>query len=250
MAKKPQKKRPRPRKRRRRAPSPRRLPSGPTLVTPEGDPLVFVRARYRLCDRPGDERSPMDEIARLLDRAEDFGVGNEVDAEPDEETLQFPWYETAPGAKPPQDSMDRRVLAMVTLTPNELEIETMSQQRMARCRRRLEDLLGALIHHAETTTKTVAQVLAEPPPTDAPEPAVLPPEAIAEIEDRMLRQWLDESIPALDGRTPREAARTPEGRQMLEDLFEYIERQQARMRQAPGMFSPDYRKAKTMLGLE
>jgi hypothetical protein len=34
------------------------------------------------------------------------------------------------------------------------------------------------------------------------------------------------------------------------DLLDYIERQQARMSPVPGMFSPDYRKAKKMLGLE
>jgi hypothetical protein len=191
----------------------------------------------------------MAEIAQTLDQTEDFGAGNEVDLDAGE-GLQFPWYETESGARPPQDPMDRRVLAMVTLTADELEVETMSQQRMARCRRRLEDLLGARIHLAETTAKSVAQVLAEPPPEDAPEPLTLPPEAIAEMEDRMLRQWLDESIPALEGMTPREAARTPEGREMLEDLLAYIERRFPRERRAPGTMSPDYRKARKMLGSE
>jgi hypothetical protein len=191
----------------------------------------------------------MDEIAQILSQAADFGEGTEVDLDPGE-GLQFPWYETEPGAKPPPDPMDRRVLAMVTLTTDELEVETMSRQRMARCRRRLEDLLGARIHLAEATAKSAAQVLAEPPPEDAPEPVTLPPEAIAELEERMLRQWLDESIPALEGMTPREAARTPEGREMLEDLLAYIERRYPRERRAPGTMSPDYRKARKMLGLE
>jgi hypothetical protein len=249
MTRKTPRRRPRPRKRRKRAPSRERSPTGPTLVTPEGDPIVFVRARYRLRARPGDERSPMDEIAPLLDQANDFGAGDEFELESGR-ALQFPWYETDPGAKPPKDPLDRRVLAMVTLQAEELEVETMSHRRMARCRRRLEDLLHRRIHLVETTAKSAAQVLAEPPPEDVPEPVTVLPEAVAEIEERMLRQWLDESIPALDGMTPREAAQTPEGRQMLEDLFAYIERQQARVRRVPGMFSPDYRKAKKMLGLE
>jgi hypothetical protein len=249
MAKKTQGRRPRPRKRRKLAPPSGRPPVGPTLVTPEGDPLVFARARYTLTAAIEGRQAAMAEIAELLAQEEDFGEGNEVEVESDT-MLQFPWYETDPGAKPTQDPMDRRILAIVTLKAEELEVETMSRRRMARCRGRLEDLLRTRIRLAETTTRSAAEMLAEPPPEDEPEPLVLPPEVVAEMKDRMLRRWLDESIPALDGMTPREAARTPEGRQMLEDLIEYIERQQARVRRDSGMFSPDYREAKKMLGLE
>jgi hypothetical protein len=249
MAKKTQGRRTRPRKQRKLAPPPGRPQAGPTLVTPEGDPIVFAHARYTLPAGVASRQAAMAEIAELLARAEDFGEGNEVEVESDT-MLQFPWYETEPGAKPPADPMDRRILAIVTLKAEEIEVETMSRRRMARCRARLEDLLRTRILLAEMTTRAAAEVLAEPPPADAPEPLVLPPEVIAEMEDRMLRQWLEESIPALDGMTPREAARTPEGRQMLEDLFEYIERRYPRERRAPGMMSPDYRKAKKMLGLE
>ena len=66
----------------------------------------------------------------------------------------------------------------------------------------------------------------------------------------MLRQWIDDAIPALGGLTPREAVKTPEGRQRVLELIEYITRDQARMRHAPGLFSPDYRKTRKMLGLE
>jgi hypothetical protein len=121
---------------------------------------------------------------------------------------------------------------------------------MARCCRRLEELLGERIELIETTTKSVDQALAEPPPEDASEPLNLPPEAVAEMEERMLHRWLNDSIPALDGMTPWEASRTPEGRQMLADLFEYIEQRFPRDRRAPGTISPDYRKAKKLLGLE
>ena len=249
MAKKTQKNRTRPRKRRRRVPPSRRPPPGPALVTPEGDPLVFARARYAPTAGVTDPQAAMDEIAHLLAQARDFGEGDEAALDTGT-VVQFPWFETAPGAKPPPDPISRRVLAMVTLTDDEVEIETMSRQRMVRCRRRLEDLLGSRIRLIETTAKSATEVLSEPPHEDESEPLVLRPEVVAEMEDRMLRQWLDESIPALDGLTPREAARTSEGRQMLDDLFAYIERQYPRDTRPPGMMSPDYRKAKKMLGLE
>ncbi len=61
------------------------------------------------------------------------------------------------------------------------------------------------------------------------------------MEDKMLRQWIDESVPALGGLTPREAIKTPEGRQQVSDLLDYIGRQQSRAPRSPGMFSSDYR---------
>ena len=77
-----------------------------------------------------------------------------------------------------------------------------------------------------------------------------PPEVIAEIEERMLRQWIDDSIPALGGLTPREAVKTPEGRQRVLELIEEAGRMQKMVKKTPGAFAPDYRKVKKMLGLE
>jgi hypothetical protein len=50
--------------------------------------------------------------------------------------------------------------------------------------------------------------------------------------------------------TPREAVKTPEGRQKVLELIEYSTQMQRAMTQAPGPFAPDYRKVKKMLGLE
>lgn len=66
----------------------------------------------------------------------------------------------------------------------------------------------------------------------------------------MLRQWIDDSIPALGGLTPRQAVKTPEGRRQVLTLFEDSVEMQERVARTPGMFAPDYRKVKKMLGLE
>jgi hypothetical protein len=190
----------------------------------------------------------MREAQQILAPADDFDLGDTPEPGPDG-VLQFGWYEAGPGTRPPPAPLGRRVLATLTLTPDTIEIETMSAQRLVRCRRRLERLLGDRIHLLRTQARSVEQALAQEPPADAPEPLILPPEAIADLEERMLRRWVDESIPALGGTTPRQAVRTPEGRQRVLDLLDYIERQQASHPPPPGMFSPDYRKVKRMLGL-
>lgn len=214
---------------------------GPRVTTPEGDPMVFANALYH--------HDALDEIQSRLREADDFDWDESLESGLDG-AFQVAWLETDPGAKPPPDPLSRRILATLTLAPTTLVVETISRQRLRACRKRLEQILSDRIHHVGTKTKTPDQVLREPIPPAAPEPLILPPEAIAELEERMIRQWLDESIPALDGLTPREAAKTEEGRERLEALFDYIARDQGRREMPPGVFSPDYSKAKKMLGLE
>jgi hypothetical protein len=233
MARKTRKRRSTPRRQNRR-----RL-GGPSLVTPEGDPLVLSTAAYR--------HTGVDEVLQILTGATDLALSDEP--EPGG-AFHLTWYETGRGKQPLPAPMGRRILASLTLMPETLEIEAMSKQRLQRCRRRLERLLGERIYLLRTETKSMEQVLAERPPGKEREPVVLPPEAMADLEERMLRQWIDESIPALDGMTPREAVQTPEGRQKVLDLLAYIERQQSSRPLPPGMFTPDYNKVKAMLGLE
>ncbi|MFQ5858534.1 MAG: antitoxin Xre/MbcA/ParS toxin-binding domain-containing protein [Anaerolineae bacterium] len=212
------------------------------MVTPEGDALVFTSAHY--------EHTALEEIRQILTQAGDFGIEDDLEPEPDGSS-NFPWFETRPGAPSTFEPIGRRVLANLTLTPTTLEVEAMSQRRLNDCHQRLEHLLGDRIHLVETKTKSMDQALREREPLAEPEePPVLPPEVLAEMEEKMLRQWIDESIPALGGLTPREAVKTPEGRWRVLELIEDAERMQKRIKKTPGVFAPDYRKVKKMLGLE
>lgn len=236
------------RRRRRRRPDrsrksekSRRAAGGLQLVTPEGDALTFTSAHF--------EHNALAEIRRILQEADDFGLDEDLETEPDG-SLQFPWYESSPEASSFQP-IGRRVLATLVLTPDTLKVEAMSERRMDNCRRRLEQLVGDHIRFVEITTKSVDEALQESGPRPAPqEPPELPPDVIAEFEDRMLRQWIDESIPALGGKTPREAVKTPEGRRQVLELIEHAAQMQKRIKRTPGAFTPDYRKVKKMLGLE
>ena len=129
-------------------------------------------------------------------------------------------------------------------------METISRERRQACQQRLTELLGDKVEFVVTKTRSVDEALREPSPVPAPEPFIPPPEFIAEMEERMLRQWVDSPIPALNGLTPREAVRTPAGRQQVLDLIDYITPQQDRQGRSPGIISPDYSKAKKLIGLD
>jgi len=234
------------RHRRRRSHERQTTSSGPTraprLTTHEGDPVLFASALY--------SHTNLEEIRQLLSETGDFGLNDDTQAEPDG-SIGFPWYEAPLGDPSAPAPLDRRILGTLTLTPTALTVETMSRQRLVACQRLLESLLGERIRFVESKTQTPAQALSERgPQAEEPQPLILPPEAIAELEQRMLREWINDSIPALGGLTPREAVKTLEGRRQVLDLIDYITRQQRQVSRAPGMFSPDYRKAKKMLGLE
>jgi hypothetical protein len=238
MSKKQRKRRKRPRK-----PATSRRPTGGIqLVTPEGDALVFTEAQY--------QHAAPEEIRQILAQAGDFGVDD--DLEPDSDgSWYFPWLETGSKTGSPPAPIGQRVLASLTLTPATLKAEATSRQRLDRCRWRLEQLLADRIRLVETKTKSVDRALRESESRAEPEEPFVPPsEVIAEIEEKILREWIDTPIPALGGLTPRQAVKTPEGRQDVLELIAHAEQMQSRMKKTPGSFAPDYRKVKKMLGLE
>lgn len=88
------------------------------------------------------------------------------------------------------------------------------------------------------------------PPERGPVPRPRPP-GVEQLElafkERHYADWLDEPIPALAGETPREAARTPDGRATLDLLLKEIENQEHR---AAGTAAFDFSTLRRDLGLQ
>jgi hypothetical protein len=235
--KKRHRKRKRP-QRSQRSVKPRSPAGGVRIVTPEGDAFTFTNARYR--------HAALEDILQILKQTDEFQADDEP--EPDG-SFHFARFEIRPGAR--STPIGQRVLAHLTVTATTLKVEAMSRRRLDDCCQLLEQLLGDRIRLVEIEEEGLDDVLGKSEPRSEPEePFIPPPEVIAELEEKMLRQWIDDSIPALGGMTPREAVKTPEGREQVLELLEYIARRQRAVQKAPGMFSPDYRKVKKMLGLE
>ena len=230
-------------KRRDRQPAARKSLSdldGVRLVTPEGAPLVFAQARYRHTDPEG--------IRQILGATEDFDVHSPDESDQGRQTMAWLQTKPIPGLADPVTG--QRVLANLTLTPVALEVEAMSKERLANCRKRLESLLGDRIRFESASTRSAQEALRDRAPRPEPEPPVQPPpEVLAELEEKLLRQWINDSIPALGGLTPLQAVKTLEGRQRVLELIAGAEQLQ-RAYKSPFGFAPDYRKAKKMLGLE
>ena len=118
-------------------------------------------------------------------------------------------------------NQDNTVIASLRLDGDELTVEVNSAERAAE----LQLLVADALPDAEVVDVDVHpfEMPDEPVRTSGMRPADLDDPAIravlAEHVAAYERRWLDESIPALGGRTPREAAGDPIGREELTRLL-------------------------------
>jgi SEC-C motif len=171
----------------------------PRMSNTDGEPLQFHELVWKLAD-PKAARRALDADPALL---EDDGVYRLV-----------------------RDTVNQRQTVVLTLTidGDELRADANSDRRADE----VTDLVSRLIPDSELVHHDLRDVdealeahraSGEPPAAnrlDDPEMANVRDEITAELE----RRWLDDHIPALGGRTPREAALDPTGRHELEGLLD------------------------------
>ena len=179
-------------------------PMIPNIVTSEGDPVIVHNGSFKVPDPEG--------LRHVLDAREDIVQGSARG-----------WLDWIGGSSAVNEGPV--VLGRLRLLGDRIEFETYSEPRWARLRRWLEDIEGAELEELERTT---LEDMAESPLSRPPGPglgslsdeemSVLRSEAAALVEE-MSTRWVDERIPALGGRTPREAVRTVAGRRKVQQLL-------------------------------
>lgn len=155
----------------------------PEMLDPDGDPIVLCEATLRV---PAD-------AAGVLDKRYSPTDGGWVwlaDAGPDG---------------------DQRAQAAFTLDGDQLTVNSITERRMDRVLADLRDALpGAEVRSVERGVEPRGEgAIAQPP-----DPAVM-----VDLQDRFERRWCEEQVPALGGRTPREAVADPTRRAEVERLI-------------------------------
>jgi hypothetical protein len=123
----------------------------------------------------------------------------------------------------------QRILGDVECDKGMLTLTTFSSTRAARARTRLEEILGPLTVRSEEHRELDPD---DRRPHDTPPPELIDISEVPELQSWLReqdREWLDTSVPALDGRTPREAAADRRLRPRLRDLLIGIENREARL---------------------
>jgi len=200
----------------------------PMITNAEGDEIVFHDTRFPLTVGTTQK----DVAARL----------NALPGVSQENAKFWNWLEDKPKGRGKVKStavrsldtrMDNglRVLGNIELKARVLHLSTNSAARAKEGSAMLQQALGALIGTPLTQIRTVEQMMAERPVKQTTRSATpdLPPEIVAKLIhehlDRHYRETLDQPVGMLGNKTPRQAAKTPKGREKAAEWLKYLENQ-------------------------
>jgi len=208
----------------------------PELHNTDGEPFVLTTDHFEIT--PG-ARADVEARLSALD-----GVlsPDADDADPSYNFLRDP-PPGSPGA------LGATLLGSARLSGDRIRIETNSVARADVLRRRIEEACEELVRHR---AREHTDPLSEPVRRDATERPVEtpPPEAqqlVLGLKRAHYAGWLDEALPALDGKSPREAARTTGGRGAVDVLLKNMENTEQR---SPPGERFDFSKLRRELGFD
>ncbi|MGH2900175.1 MAG: hypothetical protein ACRDMZ_15985, partial [Solirubrobacteraceae bacterium] len=117
------------------------------------------------------------------------------------------------------------IIGSARLTPTHLVVQTNSSERAEALTAQLREALGDLATWKKRTREELPEVLGG-------ETLMIDGQLVTSPAETTLRdayrEWLDQPVPSLGGRTPREAARDPEGRRGVHVLLKQQENRHAR----------------------
>jgi hypothetical protein len=195
---------------------------GLSVTDSTGEPMEFSYAIYRIA---GGVPAVLAGLRKI------DGVRDTTSAKDPVGNYHCTWVEISSGTLQP--------LGDIEIVNGLLRLSCTSRRSLERGRGMLEEELGRLLRHREDHFESVQEALArkerEPSGNARPDPPKsLDPELEGEIllkaKAEHYAKWVDESLPALGGQTPREAVRSEEGRRKVRDLLRGIENLEQRER--------------------
>ena len=194
------------------------------LENSEGDPLCFQQLFFNIIVTP---QIAFDKLKSL---------GPDI---PEDELLSFAEYDDAgnlvyvafPCVKDTASSFTSEyptMLGEIIIDQNEIIVSTNSENRAAKIREEIENRLSGQV----VFNKSEIDELDSAPEGDAADFSEedlqegldhIFDNAVKEIIEKQWMSWIDEKIPALGGKTPREMVKTKEGREKVTSLLDEIE---------------------------
>jgi hypothetical protein len=143
------------------------------------------------------------------------------------------------------------ILGTVRLEKGRLKLETKSRERIERGKELLSVLLAGIARHRVDAIKDLEVALEEhsrEPERDRPEevPEDVQAQIIGPYMQRHIESWIDEPLPALKGKTPRQAVKTRAGRAKVVSM---LKDQENSMQRQPGCELVDFSVVYRELGL-
>ena len=198
----------------------------PTLVNTDGELMQFSVSHFKLTLSPEDTLNRL--ISMTLSKDPEEFLSDAKRSKSGKITqIKFPWLKK--GNKK-NKSWDNTLHGDVTVKEGKLTLETNSLERTERGKKLLKKLLGEAISFQQTLIESPEQKMRSLPQSkkDEDQPNLLEiPEIQAQIKamaEAHWDSWFETKIPVLSNKTPRQAAKTKEGREQLEALLLQYER--------------------------
>ncbi|MDP6690627.1 MAG: hypothetical protein QF384_14115, partial [Alphaproteobacteria bacterium] len=211
----------------------------PEVRNSDGDELVFSEARFPITGEISGVIAGLDEIDEIERDDPDelrwtwLGSGSPSAQVADEEGLTV---ET-------DHASGRTVLGGIEISEGALILGTNSTTRADQGQSLLLSHLEGFLGRPLTSHQTLEKMLEEHPDTPAIEdefPHEVAEQAIHSYLDNHYRRSLDEPLPFLDGKTPRQAAKNKKDRAQVESWLKKLENSEARRAGGQGQVPYDF----------
>ena len=223
----------------------------------------------RICNTDGDDMVPQKLIYQVASLNEAFEKLHHLDIVSTREKLlqeavfddsnrlmeaSFSWFKKGNKKHP---SWDNTVLGHIELQGSKMTISVNSHERAKKIKTMIKKLLGRGAIYKKFVIEDINSTLQkktgqpQPLPEDSDD-LMNNPEVrakIAEMTKAHWADWVNKEISALGGKTPRQAAKTEDGRELLTGLLQEIERN-ARSRPQPGLDPEVFAKIRKDIGLQ
>jgi hypothetical protein len=225
----------------------------PQFCNTDGDPLVFHTLTFQIesAEAAFEALAPL-AVGRskedLLDYAEFDQAGKLL-------SVEFDWLKKG---NRKISSWDNTILGKLTISGHSLVAEVNSEDRAARLRARIEKRLGALTTHQTTVAHTPEEMIKNLPEEKTARAEfddndiLRDPEVRKKMQESVQKQveaWVRQKIPILGNRTPMQAVRDPDGREIIESLLLAWERR-SEEGVFPSVVRPDLSAVRKLLNLD
>lgn len=208
-------------------------PTLPEMQNTDGEPIEFITLHFPLSSKANLPaiRSALDALPALSKENHSFWNWLETRKKTGKASAR-----KAATAQTFNTTMDNgaTVLGNVEITGKAVTLSVNSQGRATRGQAMLEAALGGLVRAPLVERQTVEQMMAASPRRTAKNsaPPPLPPDELKRVVHQGLtdhyRRTLDEPIPALGNRSPRQAAKTARGRDKVVAWLKKLENSSGR----------------------
>ncbi|MBI9077109.1 MAG: SEC-C domain-containing protein [Desulfatibacillum sp.] len=227
----------------------------PVMQNSDGELLCFHTLHYEI-ESPEIAFSKLHSLS-VPDTEDQLREQAELDANGNISRVEIAWGRK--GSKV-NKALDNTVLGKIFIDDKKLKVEVNSAERAEKIKKKIKKLLAEHAVYRTTEIMSLESMLAEPQ-----DPALLKqqeaeqealwniPEVQEQMEEMLMshwENWVNMPIPALQGKTPMQAIKTPEGREAVEALLVQDQRNTQPQKKMDEITLKGIRKARELLGME